>query len=41
MHFHGDTLDGTMTTRSSFPDHPPTESSFTMKGRYVGPCDPT
>jgi hypothetical protein len=40
MHFHGDTFDGTMTTRNSFPNHPPTESSSTIKGRYVGPCDP-
>ena len=40
MHFHGDTFDGTMTTRNSFPNHPPTEYSSTMKGRYIGPCDP-
>ena len=40
MHFHGDRLDGTVTARNTFPNHPPTESSSTIKGRYVGPCDP-
>jgi hypothetical protein len=39
-HFHGYTLDGTMTTRHSFPNHPPTAFSSTIKGRYVGSCDP-
>ena len=40
MHFHGDTLDGTTTSRYSSPNRPTTESSSTIKGRYVGPCDP-
>lgn len=39
MHFHGDTLDGTTTSRYSFPNGQ-TESSSLIKGRYVGPCDP-
>ena len=39
MHFHGDTLDGTAVNRSSLPNHPTTEGSFPIKGRYVGPCD--
>ena len=39
IHFHGGTLDGTTTARSSFPDKPPTETSSVTKGRYVGPCD--
>jgi hypothetical protein len=38
-HFHGDTLDGTTKGRLSFPNHPPTERSSVVKGRYVGPCD--
>jgi hypothetical protein len=38
--FHGDTLDGTTTTRFSSPNHPTTERSSTVKGRYIGPCDP-
>jgi hypothetical protein len=40
MHFHGDTLDGTATSRLSFPDFPTKEYSSFIKGRYVGPCDP-
>ena len=40
VHFHGDTLDGTTTSRYSSPNRPTTESSSTIKGRYVGPCDP-
>jgi hypothetical protein len=40
MHFHGDILDGTITSRYSSPNGPTTESSSTIKGRYVGPCDP-
>ena len=40
VHCHGDTLDGTTTSRYSFPNHPMTESSSPIKGRYVGPCDP-
>ena len=39
IHFHGDTLDGTTTARSSFPNKPPTKTSSVLKGRYVGPCD--
>jgi len=40
VHFHGDTLDGTTTSRYSSPNRPTTESSSPIKGRYVGPCDP-
>lgn len=40
MHFHGDTLDGTTTIRHSFPNRPTQEYSYTIKGRYVGPCEP-
>jgi len=39
IHFHGDTVDGTTTARSSFPNKPPTETSSVIKGHYVGPCD--
>ena len=39
FHFHGDTLDGTMTNRVSLPNKPPTERSSVLKGRYVGPCN--
>jgi hypothetical protein len=40
MHFHGDALDGTMTTRHSSPNLPTREYSYLIKVRYVGPCDP-
>jgi hypothetical protein len=40
VHFHGDTLDGTTTSRHSFPNLPTKEYTFSIKGRYVGPCDP-
>ena len=40
VHFHGDTLDGTTTSRYSSPNRPTTEYSSPIKGRYVGPCDP-
>ena len=40
VHFHGDTLDGTTTSRYSSPNRPTKESSFPIEGRYVGPCDP-
>lgn len=40
MHFHGDTLDGTTTTRHISPKYPMKEYSSLIKGRYVGPCDP-
>ena len=40
MHFHDDTLDGTATSRYSYPNFPTKEYSFSMKGRYIGPCDP-
>jgi hypothetical protein len=40
VHFQGDTLDGTATSRYSSPNFPTKEYSFLMKGRYVGPCDP-
>ena len=40
MHFHDNTLDGTTTTRHSFPNVPMQEYSSLIKGRYLGPCDP-
>jgi hypothetical protein len=40
MHFHGDTLDGTATSRYSSPKYPTNEYSSVVKGRYVGPCGP-
>ena len=40
MHFHGDTLDGTTTSRYSSSNFPTKEYSSPVKGRYVGPCDP-
>jgi hypothetical protein len=40
MHFHGDTLDGTTTSRYSSPNLPTKEYTSSIKGRYVGPCDP-
>jgi hypothetical protein len=40
VHFHGDTLDGTTTSRHSFPNLPTKEYTFSIKGRYVSPCDP-
>ena len=40
VHFHDDTLEGTTTTRHSFPNLPTQEYSFPIKGRYLGPCDP-
>jgi hypothetical protein len=40
VHFHGDTLDGTTTSRYSSPNLPTKEYSSLIKGRYVGPCDP-
>jgi hypothetical protein len=39
VHFHGDTLDGTATSRYTFPNFPMKEDSSHIKGRYVGPCD--
>jgi hypothetical protein len=40
VHFHGDTLDGTTTSRYSSPNRPTKEDASPIKGRYVGPCDP-
>jgi hypothetical protein len=40
MHFHGDTLDGTTTSRYSSPNLSTKEYTSSVKGRYVGPCDP-
>ena len=40
VHFHDDTIDGTTTTRHSFPHLPTQEYSSPIRGRYLGPCDP-
>jgi Protein of unknown function (DUF3617) len=40
VHFHGDTLDGTTTSRYSSPNLPTKENTSSIEGRYVGPCDP-
>jgi hypothetical protein len=39
VHYHGETLDGELTTRTSTPGHPPIEKSQALTGRYLGPCD--
>jgi hypothetical protein len=38
-HYHGETLDGALTTRTSTAGHPPIEKSQSLTGRYLGPCD--
>jgi hypothetical protein len=39
VHYHGETLDGTLTLHSTTSGHPPIERSVPMTGRYIGPCD--
>ncbi len=39
VHYHGETLDGELTTRTSTAGHPPIEKSQSLTGRYLGPCD--
>jgi hypothetical protein len=39
VHYHGETLDGTLTVHSTTPGHPPIERSVPMSGHYLGPCD--
>jgi hypothetical protein len=39
VHYHGHTLDGEITVRTSTPGHPPIERSHPLMGRYLGPCD--
>jgi hypothetical protein len=39
VHYHGETLDGEFTVRTSTPGHPPIEMSHSLTGRYLGPCD--
>ena len=37
-HYHGETMDGQVTTRSTTSDHPSVETTQQIKGRYLGPC---
>jgi len=39
VHYHGETLDGALTTRTSTAGHPPIERSQSLTGRHLGPCD--
>lgn len=39
LHYHGETVDGEYTFRSSLSGHPPFEKSQSLTGRYLGPCD--
>jgi hypothetical protein len=38
VHYHGETMDGQVISRSTTPDHTPVESTTQLKGRYLGPC---
>jgi hypothetical protein len=38
-HYHGETMDGQYTLRSSVPDQPPIERTQLLEGRYLGPCE--
>ena len=38
VHYHGETMDGQVTSRSTTPDHTPVESTTQLRGRYLGPC---
>jgi hypothetical protein len=38
VHYHGETMDGQVTSRSTTPDHTPVESTTQLQGRYLGPC---
>lgn len=37
-HYHGDTMAGEYTLRSTTTDHPPIERKQQLSGRYLGPC---
>lgn len=39
LRYHGKTLDGEYTMRTSTPSHPRFEKSQSLTGRYLGPCD--
>jgi Protein of unknown function (DUF3617) len=39
LHYHGETVDGEYTLRTSLSGHPPFEKSQSFTGRYLGPCD--
>jgi hypothetical protein len=39
VHYHGETLDGELTLRTSSAGHLQIEKSQAMTGRYLGPCD--
>ena len=38
VHYHGETMDGQVSSRSTTPDHTPVESTTQLKGRYICPC---
>ena len=37
-HYHGETMDGQFTLRSTMPVRPPIERTQQLKGHYLGPC---
>ena len=39
VHYHGETMDGQFTLRTTPPDRPPIERTQQISGRYLGPCD--
>ena len=36
VHYHGETMGGQVTSRSTTPDRTPVESTTQLKGRYLG-----
>jgi hypothetical protein len=38
VHYHGETMDGEFTLRSTMADRSPIERTTQLKGRYLGPC---
>jgi hypothetical protein len=38
-HYHGQTMDGQFTVRSTTPGHPPVETTGQIRGRYLAPCN--
>ena len=38
VRYHGETMDGQVTSRSTTPDRTPVESTTQLTGRYLGPC---
>ena len=39
VHYHGETLNGEVTVRTTLAGHEPTARSQPITGRYLGPCD--